>query len=128
MRLAHQRLLTYFLCFALFLKVVVPVGFMPDLDALQQGVFKITICSSYGAQEILVDKNLKEIGKAGQHNNNGKQNHDVCPFGAAPQAALVFALIIFALTSFYILQYSIHRDRWLIQQVSIAPWARGPPL
>jgi len=122
------RLIASLLCLTLLFKVVIPVGFMPDMEALGRGVLTITICSSVGAKEILVDQNLKEVDKSGPHNNQGKNHQDVCPFGAAPQTALTAAIFIFGLLSLFIFRYFLFAQHLPLRRCNYAAWPRGPPL
>jgi hypothetical protein len=87
-RLRRDDTRAFFACWVLFaflLHALVPVGFMPDLKALQQGVVKIVICTAQGSGSLFVDKD-GQPAHAPQHD---KAKKDVCPFGAAPQTALL---------------------------------------
>ncbi|MGE3623778.1 MAG: DUF2946 family protein [Bdellovibrionales bacterium] len=116
-----------FLGFVLLMKLLVPAGFMPDMAALSQGSFKITICSASGARQIFVDETGKEAGQKSHHERTGKTGHDVCSFGASPQAALAPVLSVFASFLTLALAYPAAEDR----QADITPlraaWPRGPP-
>jgi hypothetical protein len=47
------------LVLGLLLRALLPTGFMPDLLAAQQGLFKITICAANGTQNVFVDKQMQ---------------------------------------------------------------------
>jgi hypothetical protein len=47
-----ERLVLICLC----LRALIPAGYMPDMDALQVGEFRIVICSATGTKTIAVDK------------------------------------------------------------------------
>ncbi|MDX1922453.1 MAG: DUF2946 family protein [Alphaproteobacteria bacterium] len=63
------------------LKGFIPVGYMPDMEALQKGVVKITICTASGFEEKLVDSVDKTAPAKSHHATS-----DFCPFGWAPHA------------------------------------------
>ncbi len=58
--LPHRLLLVLF-ALAMLGKAMVPLGYMPDADALSRGLMRIRICTSMGAQNIWVDKNQKVV-------------------------------------------------------------------
>lgn len=72
-------------------KGFIPAGYMPDMQALQNGIIKITICTASGYAEKLVDGSDKSAPSKSQH-----MASDFCPFGWAPHAvaapASVFVL------------------------------------
>lgn len=80
-----RAFLAGFVLLAFLFRALIPVGFMPDMQALQHHVIKITLCSMDGAKEILVD------GGAKQDRNKSHPSHkkEICAFGAAPQTALL---------------------------------------
>ena len=51
------RLLTRLLVLCLFLRALIPAGFMPDLAAARDGVITITICTAYGMTTVALDEN-----------------------------------------------------------------------
>ena len=53
------KFLSLALILGLVLSALLPMGFMPNLLAAQQGLFKITICAANGSQSIFVDKQMQ---------------------------------------------------------------------
>lgn len=73
-----QRLFLFAFMLAMLLKAAVPYGYMPDTRALTDGMMRIRICTSMGAQNILVDKNMKEVDPS-QHHDKPRYTGD-CVF------------------------------------------------
>ena len=69
-------------------KAIVPAGFMPDMDALRQGTFRMTICSAYGASKILVDSAATKIA----HHSGHTASHDM-PMDHSSHEKTVIAMI-----------------------------------
>ncbi len=51
------RWLSQLLLTAMVLRALIPVGYMPDLPAAANGIFKVVICTTDGAKTIAVDRN-----------------------------------------------------------------------
>lgn len=67
MVLSHRFFLAL-LTLAILLKAAVPFGYMPDTRALAEGAMRIRICTGMGgAQNIWVDKNMKEVDPTDHH-------------------------------------------------------------
>jgi hypothetical protein len=118
---AHNRFVVFLLCFALLAKLAIPVGFMPDMQALAHGIYKITVCSAEGAKQIWVDHGQKQDHPAPQ------AGHDQCPFAAAHLLAppvLTFIVVPFILRA---LMLSPPRTERLSLLATIIAWPRGPP-
>lgn len=62
-----QRFFLLLITLAIVLKAAVPFGYMPDARALADGVMRIRICTGMGAQNIWVDKNMKEVDPSDHH-------------------------------------------------------------
>jgi len=71
------------LCAFLF-RAFIPTGYMPDMQALEKGVFKITICTMDGTQSIFADKD----GQPLEPHQQKKQSDSFCPFGWACKLAV----------------------------------------
>lgn len=68
---------------ALFLlHALVPVGFMPDVDALQIGKLEIVICTGTGFKTLTVDENGNPLPNGGSA-PVGQVDKAKCPFGGA---------------------------------------------
>jgi hypothetical protein len=50
-----RSLLLRFLILALLLRASIPAGYMPDMQALQDGMLRMVICTASGPQELLMD-------------------------------------------------------------------------
>lgn len=75
-------------------RAVVPVGFMPDLTRLADGVFEIVICSPDGIATITVDAAGDPVTP--HHADPGPMHDGLCPFAAAAALALAaLAVILF---------------------------------
>jgi hypothetical protein len=83
-----------FMALLLMLRAVIPVGYMPDMAALQKGELKLQICSGMGVKTITLPQD-----DAPQPKHDGKEKLAHCPFGAAPslavlpEAAVIAALV-----------------------------------
>jgi hypothetical protein len=118
--LAPNRFVALLLCFALLVKLAIPAGFMPDMQALSHGIYKITICSAEGAKQIWVDQHNKQAPAQEKHDG-------ACPFAAAHLYAppvLVFIAIPFILS--VLLPMPPHTEP-LASDATIVAWPRGPP-
>jgi hypothetical protein len=64
------------LLFVFLFRTIIPPGYMPDLEALKQGLFKVSICTAQGAATLLVGaKDLPQGESSGK-----KQQTEVCPY------------------------------------------------
>ncbi len=129
--LIKNRAIATLLCLTLLFKVVIPVGFMPDMDALQHGVYKITICSGYHHAEMLVDDHQKPVNDSGKNETSHKTSKTIttlCPFAGINSSALPVAILALALLLFW--RELLFRPKTdVIRSVSLASaWPRGPPL
>ena len=119
---AHNRLIGFLLCFVLLAKLALPTGFMPDLQALSHGVYKITICTGEGAKQIAVGQGQKQDHQAPQ------AGHDQCPFAGAhliaPPVFQIFAAA-FILIGIMFMPRAASR---LSSFAENAAWPRGPPV
>jgi hypothetical protein len=114
-----------FLCLTLIFKVVVPVGYMPDFDAVRQGVYKIKICSG-------MDHHAQSDE---QHTNSQNTNHKIdksgdgyCPFAGMHASALTIAGIFLAALLFLWQQLRFTDRMGVIQPVSVSSaWPQAPP-
>jgi hypothetical protein len=75
------------LLFAILFRTIIPPGYMPDLEALKQGLFKVSICTAQGEATLLVSaKDLPQGEPSGK-----KHQAEICPYllvGAAFLLAL----------------------------------------
>lgn len=97
-----RSLLALFIALALLVRAFIPAGYMPDMKALQDGVFRITICTASGSDIITVDRNNQPVsaddasGSANGAAPSMKGGSSFCAFGSLPQIALL-ALAFFLL-------------------------------
>ena len=129
MRLLNPNsFIAYLLCLTLMFRVIVPVGYMPDLNALQHGFFKITICSAHGAKDIWIDQNQNQVDPQHQHQSNHQTGkHDVCSF--AGLHASVIPILSFALALLLLLRKVRYKliDADIRSTVLVSAYPRGPP-
>jgi len=130
-RIISNKLFTIFLCLALVFKVLVPVGYMPDFNALQHGTLRITMCTGHGPVDLADWKS--EHGSTNDSHNNGKHeshNDTLCSFGAnanllanvIPAPQLVALLTGFVFLSFM----RAYRQRYSRIYANASP--RSPPI
>lgn len=120
--LIRNRPLVACLSFVLLLKLLVPVGYMPDVSS---DAFTIVVCPSGMPQGFDAGgKNDHAHHHQGQH---GKSAHDVCAFGASPHAAIASTLFILSFLLLGSLICFARRDEHLAALTSQAAWPRGPP-
>jgi hypothetical protein len=111
------------LCAYLF-KALIPTGYMPDMQALQKGLFQITICTAYGAQHITVD----ETGQPASPVPHENAKSDFCPYGWAPQAALfTFIPQIFSSVLFAAIERFVFEQRFIAAHRYSSSQPRAPP-
>ena len=73
----------------MLLRAALPVGFMPDLDALQDGRLEIVVCTPSGLKTITVPNETGEPTEDNRGSSDGQSSHE-CPFHAVvAQAAIV---------------------------------------
>jgi hypothetical protein len=124
-----NQLFTWLLCLTLLFKVMVPVGFMPDLGALQHGIYKIKICSSFGTQNIFVDQTQKPVDGDHQNKDHKAEKADsTCPFAGLQTTGLPLAFLLLTLTLFWLQFRYVLRGKDLLAIGITSSWPRGPPL
>jgi hypothetical protein len=117
------------MCFTLLFKVLVPVGFMPDMAALQHGIYKLTICTGSGAKEITVDQNQKPIdaGQKDSGHKTGKSGNTFCPFAGIHGGAIPVLILALALSLLW-RQLRFKPQAFVLQSVGrVSMWPRAPP-
>ena len=128
--LIKNKVIAALLALALLLKVMVPDGFMPDMNALQHGVYKITICSGYAHKEIMVDDNQKQVDGKVQKENGHKTSKTIttlCPFAGLHSSGMLVALMALALVLFW-RELLLRPQGNLLRSVALSSaWPRGPP-
>ena len=120
--------LTALLCLTLIFRVLVPVGYMPDFEAMRHGIVRITICTGYGTQVLALDKDGGK--KPGHHSDgdDGKLSHQLCPFAGANGLALgVAAVFLAALLIVWQRLRHIPVTAPAPDLLLCAAWPRGPP-
>lgn len=80
-----KQLFYLLLVISILLRALLPTGFMPNLAAAQQGLFKITICAAQGAEDIFVDHHM-------QQQKPKPQPHKFCDFALSQHMAVFFIL------------------------------------
>lgn len=107
---------------AVLMRVLIAPGFMPDLDAVAQGDFKLIICSAGSLTTIPAD-----INGDTPENGHGDQA-DLCPFAALSHVAMLADLpqLGDGLTGF-IIEEAANRGAITAPAARI-PEARAPPI
>jgi hypothetical protein len=104
------------------LRAVVPVGYMPDLGALEHGQVRIVVCTGAGFKSLLVD----EAGRPVDAQESGTSQHAGadCPFGTAAAKAFLAPTLVAALA------LPTYEQHILLpgSGVALLPPAQGPPL
>lgn len=116
------------LAIIILLRAIVPVGFMPDLSQLANGVFEVVICSGDGLSTITVDGDGNPVAPHGS--DTGPVEDGLCPFAVAAAVALA-ALAVLLFASFRWpsrVVFSVHQAQWASVHCSGPIGARAPPL
>ena len=111
--------------------MLVPVGFMPDFNAMRQGVYKVTICTGMGHQSVLVDQNQKLADGLAQNNDHktDKSGHDYCPFAGMHASAIPLVAIFLAALLLVWCRIRFMPIYGTFQSsILTAAWPRAPPL
>jgi hypothetical protein len=110
------------LLLAFAFRALIPVGYMPDMNALQKGVFTLTICTSQGAQNIIADEDGQPVQK-----HQAKQD-GTCLYGWAPKLLLQAPLLALSV-SYLLFVETVQREANLnvVQEFFSALQARAPP-
>jgi len=104
------------------LRAAVPVGYMPDLGALQEGEVQIVICTGSGTQTLMVNTAGQPVDIGGDVSKHGAAGD--CAFGMVAGKIFVLPALLDGATDH-------GSSRTFPQPVSIAastPPAQGPPL
>jgi hypothetical protein len=104
--------------FAFALRAFIPAGYMPDFDAVGNGMFKVVICSAYGAKTIAVDTNGNKVP------GPSHSTHDQpCAFGGVTVAAIpTLAMAVLEAPEF--IGEAVHPRTTIV----LPPARAGPPL
>ena len=90
-RSAKSRWVATLVAVAVVARAIVPVGFMPNISALSDGVLEIVICSAAGIRTIAVDESGAPVAPSRPYSNHAQDG--LCPFATATALTLV-ALIV----------------------------------
>lgn len=74
-----MRVIAHLALFLFALRALIPVGFMPDLQALASGSVEIVICTPDGLQSVRVDENGDRLPDDGKKDPVASEE---CPFHA----------------------------------------------
>lgn len=113
-----RRLAVWLVLCALFLRALVPAGFMPDLGALADGAYPITICSGGFEKTILLDRDGNPVEQPAPHSSESP-----CVFAAV--AALALPLLAAILLPLLVLA---PLPRWVPATGAPTPFPRPPGL
>jgi hypothetical protein len=125
----RQNLALALVALALFMRVLIPAGFMPATDA--SGGFPIVVCTGEGmATGWLDDAGRFHEGEKPQSEHRGKSAGDQCPFsGAAGAWTLDHSSFVLAEVGHWPTQRGrLINDPDASPKVTRPPPARGPPL
>jgi len=110
------------LLLAYVFRAFIPVGYMPDMDALRKGVFTLAICTSHGAKTILADDQGQPAKK-----DNSKRDPG-CLFGWSPKVAIETPALLFTPAVFLFVE-TVQReaDLNIVREFFSGLQARAPP-
>jgi hypothetical protein len=110
--------------FAYLFKAIIPVGYMPDLKGLEEGSFKITICTAQGSADITVGHNGQPANPGGEK----KSPDNPCFFGGAAKLALKTFIPEFSQMAFAFFRHKpVRREFFIAPVLSAAAQPRAPP-
>lgn len=81
------------LAVVILVRALVPVGFMPDLSRLADGVYEIVVCTGDGLGTITVDSAGDPVSPDGS--GSAPVQNSLCPFAAAAAVALATIAVVF---------------------------------
>jgi hypothetical protein len=124
----HQRLGLGVVTLALLLRMLVPAGFMPDLDQLARGIVQLKLCNNHGGTTIWVDKNLHKVNY--HHLPQEHKENTLCPFSSVLPAFTPAAppLILIAVLLFFTSIWLSLRENTITQILNRAAQSRAPPI
>jgi hypothetical protein len=128
--LSSNRFIAMLLCIALMFRVIVPAGFMPDMAAMQHGMYKIRICTGYGPQNMnmSVDQGQKQTDSGKTDTDHKSEKHSLCPFAGMQGSALLVLGIILALILLWRQVRFVPESAFRLSPSLASAWPRGPPL
>ena len=86
-RVVKSRWLLCLIAALVLARAVIPVGFMPNVSALADGVLEIVICSGAGIKTIALDESGAPVAPSRPHTNHVQDG--LCPFATASALAAV---------------------------------------
>ncbi|MBP7252026.1 MAG: hypothetical protein KBA75_00920 [Alphaproteobacteria bacterium] len=101
---------------------------MPDFAALRHGIVRIVICTGFGTQSVLLDKDGNEKPAHHSDNDGGTLAHELCPFSGVNSLTLgtVAVLLAALLIVWQRLRYAAETPLTpALFQIAALP--RGPP-
>lgn len=111
------------LLFALALRALAPPGFMPDLQALQQGRFEVVICTGTGMHMVAVDADGQPLPDADDGTQGSGGDRADCVF-----RGLVAAALLPADTALATLAPPARQPAGTLADEVLPPPPLGPPL
>ena len=111
------------------MRAVVPLGFMPDLSRLADGVLEIVICSGDGMATLAVDAAGSPVSPG--RTDPGPVQNGLCPFAATAALALAtLAVVLFGAFRWPSrLLFSFRDETRLVSASRLGPLGpRAPPL
>lgn len=86
--MSARGLIAWMLLVLVLLRAAIPVGFMPDLQALRDGRIEIVICTPSGLKSIAVPADVAAPVVSEDGSSNGTVAHE-CPFDAVISQAIL---------------------------------------
>ncbi len=83
-----NKKLIAFLCLAFLLRGLIPAGYMPDMEMLRLGYFKMTLCTAEGAKEVIFDRDMHPVDSKNTGDSHSNKSNP-CLFGASPQVGVL---------------------------------------
>lgn len=83
-RVVLRRWVASLLLLSFFVRAIIPTGYMPDLSAASEGVFKVVICTAAGAKTLA----LEDSGAPPLPGQQGGHHDQPCSFTAMADVAI----------------------------------------
>ncbi len=123
------RWLSQLLLVAVLLRALIPVGYMPDLPAAANGLFKVVICTTDGAKTLAVDAN-GDLAPTEHPADEGDHRDHPCAFSGIVSIADRTEISQVSLPAIYRVAHFSLRESGILPPVRAGPavGSRAPPI
>ncbi len=126
MSLRLKQLVAILLCVTMMFKVMVPLGYMPDFEAMRHGVYRIALCKGTSHESVLMTKQGTPLQDHHQQ-PDAPGDDGICPFAGVNGLLLLAVAIVLALQKLR-WRYRFHPlPRWEQFPTYGLAWPRAPP-